>query len=1077
MPRATFALLFLGLMISSGHAEPPVLLDGQFRLPRGFHIYKVADAKLTGGTYDITFDGDGRLLVGDGKAVRRLKDVDGDQVYDESEVIAEGLGGRGPQGLLVYGDLLFAVGGDGIQRFSGYESGGPLKHEGRIGQPFNTGGDHTAHTVLRGLDGYVYFVCGDGGGVSDRKHITEENSPVMYERNASVFRFDPDGEYWECISAGGRNPPSLGMNYLGEFFSFDSDMEWHVDLPWYRPVRLNHWAIGGDQGWQGVGAYPPYYIDSVPPVLEVGRGSPNWGTFYEHDHLPRKYVDAFLCCDYRWKSATTGGYNSSGRLVAFHLKRDGATWKAEMETLAEAIPDAKDQNENSINFALVDVDVAPDGSLFVSDHNQGVWRIFYSDDESNVPAIVPDSVPGPRKLAATQAGSEWSRKKLAEHLEQAGGIDSDRVRRQIQNLVINGSSLRGRHVALRVIAPQFKALSTEFLEQLASDREPEMRAQAAWLYGIRRLESEVVPLLKLLGDDDPFVRRRAAEALGRHGRASANEALVGKLDDEVRAVRYAAMTALAHRPTKEWLPLIAKSESSQIRMRGLVATTIRRDRPNASAAKPILASLIEQFATSTEVFPKTGHLDFLRVLGLFRNEVQQASLQPRVHKLIAEGVRADWDADIAWEYARLAGEYGTGPAIDPLLNLLHSESTENVRRFHIAEALSRIGTNTDEEAWTPEQSGRFFDWLVTTQSGWFAEFNTKGRQFPQFWASVLDRAVDAHPDQSLVIVDRLKPGSQLASMAYGVLAQNDAGRSELTILLKKVAGKDRAALLDSIARHKTDSSLWPDLAAHLFARQGGGLAEWIVKQGASSDAHAKSFATIQDGDLKGEQLVAHRMISQLSNRRDARSAAQALETLFAGDVSDRDYRNESNRIAAAERWQPWYRDRYGVPFLNNLAQKEQLTDERLHTLLSSSTSNGDAARGRSVYLEANCFSCHGGIADRKTAVFGPDLAGVTKRLKPEEIADSIVYPSKQVSERFRNTTVVNADGDVITGVLTAKDKVQIVLVNKDNEVSRIRLEDIEEMAQLETSPMPDKILNRFSERQVQDLLAFLLSLK
>jgi hypothetical protein len=112
---------------------------------------------------------------------------------------------------------------------------------------------------------------------------------VIYERSASVFRFDPTGKTWECIGAGGRNPPSLGMNYLGEFFSFDSDMEWHVDLPWYRPVRLNHWATGGDQGWQGVGAYPSYYLDCLPGVLNVGRGSPNWGIFYEHTQFPEKY--------------------------------------------------------------------------------------------------------------------------------------------------------------------------------------------------------------------------------------------------------------------------------------------------------------------------------------------------------------------------------------------------------------------------------------------------------------------------------------------------------------------------------------------------------------------------------------------------------------------------------------------------------------------------------------------------------------------------------------------------------------------------------------------------------------------
>src|SRR6185503_957142 len=123
-----------------------------------------AGPELSGGSYDLAFDGQGRLLVGDGNAVRRLNDVDGDGVFDSYDVIATGLGWRGPQGLLVYGDRLFAVGGDGIQLFEGYSSSGPLVHRGRIGAKFSTGGDHEAHTLLRGHDGYIYFVSGDGGG-------------------------------------------------------------------------------------------------------------------------------------------------------------------------------------------------------------------------------------------------------------------------------------------------------------------------------------------------------------------------------------------------------------------------------------------------------------------------------------------------------------------------------------------------------------------------------------------------------------------------------------------------------------------------------------------------------------------------------------------------------------------------------------------------------------------------------------------------------------------------------------------------------------------------------------------------
>ncbi|HLU47649.1 MAG TPA: hypothetical protein VK116_06185, partial [Planctomycetota bacterium] len=318
--RFSFAAVCVVLACATARASELALefVEDRMELPPGFRVYRAAGAELCGGSYDIAFDGEGRLLVGDGQAVRRLADDDGDGLFDRFEVIAKGLGPRGPQGLLVYGDHLYAVGGDGIQVYRGYRTReGELEHAGRIGAPFSTGGDHAAHTIFRGHDDWLYFITGDGGGARDRVHITSETSPAREERAGTVFRISPDGKTWECIGAGGRNAPNLGQNELGDLFSLDSDMEWHVGLPWWRPVRLHHWVTGGDQGWQGVGAYPPYFIDNVPGIADVGRGSPDWGVFYEHTQLPDRYRGAFFVADYRWKSATTGGYATAGRLLVF----------------------------------------------------------------------------------------------------------------------------------------------------------------------------------------------------------------------------------------------------------------------------------------------------------------------------------------------------------------------------------------------------------------------------------------------------------------------------------------------------------------------------------------------------------------------------------------------------------------------------------------------------------------------------------------------------------------------------------------------------------------------------------------
>ena len=64
------------------------------------------------------------------------------------------------------------------------------------------------------------------------------------------------------------------------------------------------------------------------------------------------------------------------------------------------------------------------------------------------------------------------------------------------------------------------------------------------------------------------------------------------------------------------------------------------------------------------------------------------------------------------------------------------------------------------------------------------------------------------------------------------------------------------------------------------------------------------------------------------------------------------------------------------------------------------------ARGRSIFFNgtrANCASCHrvGGQGN----AFAPPLDDVGQRAKPEEILESILKPSKKITEGFFVTTI------------------------------------------------------------------------
>jgi putative heme-binding domain-containing protein len=1100
--KLLFHLLLLGVVTAPVRGGPPEFLEDRFELPAGFRIYRAAGPELSGGSYALTFDGEGRLLVGDGNAVRRLIDKDGDGVFDSYDVIATGLGWRGPHGLLVFGDRLYAVGGDGIQLFEGYRSGGPLVHKGRLGNKLQTGGDHDAHTIFRGHDGFLYFMAGNGAGIGERRHITEESSPALFEREASVFRISPDGQKWECVGSGGRNPPNLGMNYLGELFSFDSDMEWHVGLPWYRPVRLNHWATGGDQGWQEVGAYPPYFIDCLPGILDVGRGSPTWGTFYEHIQLPERFNDAYIVCDYRWKRESNDQYATTGRLLAFFLKRSGASWKASMEVLAKPKPDARDGSGKSINFAPVDVTVAPDGSLFLSDHNQGIWRIFYDPEKRSTKSGPPTVTPAPpqiknqmdRLLSLPQPGSEWSRLQ-EEAIHRSMGDPFEVSLREYALAPQNLLATRLR--ALRLLAADFPRLPSDFVRSLAQDSTPEMRGQAAWLLGIRGQSEAVSSLITLLNDDDSFVRRRAAEALARLASPAAAATLVQHLADPDRLVRSVSMTALAHRPTAEWFEVAVSDNSSKsgraltpapTRLRALVASLIRREPPADESSRRVITTLLEDKNLSRE-----DHLDLLRVLALFQKTIEpDMILRRRVVDHLSSHF-PDADRDIRWEQTRLLGEYRCAEGFSKLLALLESER-EEVAQFHIAQAISKL-----PRGWSSAEEDRLLGWFLGTQRGWFTEFAGKGVEFPEFWATVLAEFGSHHRSALLRDLSRVDFASQLGGVAIALLSESPAATERLLALygssekleakikivrgLNKIRNPTLSVFLREEYQKLTDIKFRGAILQGLAGQPADQANLPLIIEGVGHQdtevARACVNALLPFRPELNESLAAL-LISRLADRRELfHSVQKVLVKLsqqepagFNPDVDPNRRPEEAMRVAALDFWKSWYERRFGALLSSSVTEK---SDEEIHKFLMSDTAGkGDSARGAKVYEAVQCNTCHGGgvTPGREGQFFGPDLAGVTRRLSRQDLADAIVYPSKQVADRFKAYAVELKDATVLTGFITEQNGERVILADRD-QVHRIPRAQVRSIAPQSNSLMPDRLLNRLGSEQIRDLIAFL----
>ena len=72
-----------------------------------------------------------------------------------------------------------------------------------------------------------------------------------------VYKINPEGTDWELVSMGFRNQYDAAFNREGELFTYDSDMEWDINTPWYRPTRVCHVVSGSEFGWRnGAGVWP-----------------------------------------------------------------------------------------------------------------------------------------------------------------------------------------------------------------------------------------------------------------------------------------------------------------------------------------------------------------------------------------------------------------------------------------------------------------------------------------------------------------------------------------------------------------------------------------------------------------------------------------------------------------------------------------------------------------------------------------------------------------------------------------------------------------------------------------------------
>lgn len=305
-------------------------------------------------------------------------------------------------GLLYAFDSLY-VNGFGPNRFGLYRC--REQADGKFAveflKKFEGSGEHGPHGLALGQDGKIYVMNGNHTRLPDGlapnppyRHYQEDHvlprqwdgnghAAGIYAPGGYVVRLDPEGKNCELVLGGFRNAYDIAFNADGELFTFDSDMEWDWGMPWYRPTRVNHCTVGSEHGWRsGTGVWPDHYPDNLPPVVNVGIGSPTGVVFGSGAKFPAKYQKALYLCDWTY-----------GRLFAVHLTPKGAGYTATFENFVAPLGLVqKDAPKKPLN--LTDAVVGSDGAMYFTiggRNTQGaLYRVTYTGTESTAPAELKD---------------------------------------------------------------------------------------------------------------------------------------------------------------------------------------------------------------------------------------------------------------------------------------------------------------------------------------------------------------------------------------------------------------------------------------------------------------------------------------------------------------------------------------------------------------------------------------------------------------------------------------------------------------------------------------------------------------
>ena len=148
-------------------------------------------------------------------------------------------------------------------------------------------------------------------------------------------------------------------------------------------------------------------------------------------------------------------------------------------------------------------------------------------------------------------------------------------------------------------------------------------------------------------------------------------------------------------------------------------------------------------------------------------------------------------------------------------------------------------------------------------------------------------------------------------------------------------------------------------------------------------------------------------------------------------------------------------------------------------------SSGNAAHGRELfYGDASCALCH--MVDGKGGRLGPDLSAVGTSRTHAALVESVRDPNRRLAwglteatkefpQEYETVTVVTEDGQKIKGVTLNEDSFTAQVMDSGEQIHLLEKDKLKSFQKSRESMMPTYTTDTLSDKELDDVLAFLTS--